>query len=401
MRKFFLAILLTLVVSPALAAPQTYSLGIANGRLTGPGAAILRAQLPNAQFILYGEDHGFADSPIVLHALARDARGYGFRYCVMEVGPISLARAGEALSKNGPNGVRDLLKTAPLAFPFVSLKDDAELASDFLGRDGKGTPYLWGVDQEFILSAQLHLQRLVDLANEENVGERMKTLLGAEHAAVERFDQKSFLLNRFGDADFAKLAAEFKGVPEAESIIAELKESATIYQLWSSGRNYENNARRARLLAQHFLSDYRAAADPMPKVIFKMGAEHVALGTTTINTVDLGTLASSIAKLNGQTALRIAFIPTGGHALVVEPKQGRLTAVEPYDSPDSKELFAAIGIDSTKLSKSGWTLIPLDPIRQTLDNKGLNALKPFARFMLLGFDYVITTPDAKAATPLG
>jgi hypothetical protein len=154
-------------------------------------------------------------------------------------------------------------------------------------------------------------------------------------------------------------------------------------------------------LAQHFLGDYHAAADPMPKVILKMGAEHVALGTTTINTVDLGTLASSIAQLNGRTTLRIAFIPTGGHALVVEPKQGRLTAVEPYDSPDAKELFAALGIDSTKLPSSAWTLIPLEPIRQMLDNKGLNALKPFARFTLLGFDYVITTPDAKAATPLG
>jgi hypothetical protein len=400
MRRLLLAMMLAFAASPALAAPQTYFLGIADGRLIGPGAAILRAQLRNAQFILYGEDHGFADSPIVLRALARDSREFGFKYCVMEVGPISMTRIDAALSSDGLDGVRNLLKGAPLAFPFLSLKDDAKLASDFLGHDAKGAPYLWGVDQEFILSSSLHLPRLIALAPSESVRNKLAQVLTREKAAVARFDQKNFLLSRYGDADFASLAADFKGVPEAQAIIAEMKESAAIYRQWNIGHNYENNARRARLLAQHFLSDYRAAADPMPKIIFKMGAEHVALGTTTINTVDLGTLASSIAKLNKRTALRIAFIPMGGHALVVEPKSGSLTSVKPYDSPDAKELFSAIGIASLELSRSGWTLIPLEPIRQSLDNKGLNALKPFARFALLGFDYVITAPDAKAAAPL-
>ncbi len=56
---------------------------------------------------------------------------------------------------------------------------------------------------------------------------------------------------------------------------------------------------------------YQSAAEPQGKVAFKMGLEHVMLGTTTNNTVDVGTLASSIAKLNGKTALRIAFLPMG------------------------------------------------------------------------------------------
>jgi len=52
------------------------------------------------------------------------------------------------------------------------------------------------------------------------------------------------------------------------------------------------------------------------------------------------------------------------------------------------------------LSKEDWTLIPLEPIRQSLDTKGINTLKPFSRFLLLGYDYVITTPDAKAGVSL-
>lgn len=64
-----------------------------------------------------------------------------------------------------------------------------------------------------------------------------------------------------------------------------------------SGHNYENNARRARLLAKNFLNSYKSTADPQPNVILKMGIEHFALDNTTVNTIDLGTLTSSITKL--------------------------------------------------------------------------------------------------------
>ena len=164
-----------------------------------------------------------------------------------------------------------------------------------------------------------------------------------------------------------------------------------------SDHTFENNERRAELLARNFLADYHAAADRTPKVIFKMGAEHTAIGTTTINTVDLGTLASSIARANGMKALRILFLPVGGQNLVMAPKAGQMTQVLPYDASETKEFFAAIGVSPENLRPTGWTLIPLEPIRRALDNKGIDAMKPDARFLLLGFDYVITTPDAKPA----
>ncbi len=226
-----------------------------------------------------------------------------------------------------------------------------------------------------------------------------QTVVGREGRGGQRTPDK-FLLSHFQEADFAALAAQFEGQAEGNNIIAELKESAAIYQLWSSGRNYENNARRARLLAKNFLANYKSAADPQPKVVFKMGMEHVALGTTTINTVDLGTLATSIARANGKTALRIAFFPTGGHNLAFAPKPGNPTTVEVYESAEAKAFLMAAGLETSSLPKQGWTLLPLEPIRQSLDTKGIDALKPFSRFVLLGYDYVITTPDAKAAESL-
>lgn len=167
-----------------------------------------------------------------------------------------------------------------------------------------------------------------------------------------------------------------------------------------SGRNYENNARRARLLAKNFLTVYKSAAEPQPKVVFKMGLEHVALGTTTVNTIDLGTLTTSMARVNGQTALRIAFFPMGRQNAGFSPKPGNPVSVQAYERKEAKEFFADIGLDAAALPKVGWALLPLEPVRQTLDNKGLNALKPFSRFVLLGYDYLITREDAKAGVSL-
>ena len=238
------------------------------------------------------------------------------------------------------------------------------------------------------------------IAPNESARAEAEKLLAEEKDATSKAAQDKFLLTRFHDADFGALAAQFNGQAEAQNIIAELKESAAIYQLWGSGRNYENNARRARLLAKNFLANYKSAADPRPKVVFKMGIEHVALGTTTINTIDLGTLATSIARANGHTALRIAFLPIGGHNIAFKPQPGNPATVQVYESDESKEFFTAIKLDPATLPKDSWTLVPLEPIRQSLDTKGIEALKPFSRFLLLGYDYVITTPDAKAGVSL-
>ena len=134
----------------AAAAPQTLALEVKDGKLAGPAAELIRGDLANAQFILFGEEHGFADSPIVLRAIAREARPLGFRYHIVEVGPLSTGMIREALSRDGVSGLHKLVHEVPLGIPFLSLRNDAELAGDFLGQDSKGTPFLLGVDQEFI-----------------------------------------------------------------------------------------------------------------------------------------------------------------------------------------------------------------------------------------------------------
>jgi hypothetical protein len=399
-RLFVLATLLGVVSPVSAAAPQTLALEIKDGKIAGAGADAIRNELAKAQFLLWGEEHGFADSPIVLRAIAREAKPLGFKYHVVEVGPLSTRMIRETLSKDGLNGLHKIVHDVPLGIPFLCLKDDAELASDFLGVDSKKTPFLLGIDQEFIGSPRFHLTRLVELAPNDTARAAAAKLLAEEKEATGKADQKNFLMTRFKEADFDALAAQIKGQEEAQNIVAELKESAAIYQLWMSGRNYENNARRARLLAKNFLAAYKSTAEPEPKIVLKMGLEHVALGTTTVNTVDLGTLATSIARANEKTALRIAFLPSGGKNAAFAPKAGNPVTIQAYESEEVKEFYRGIGLETAALAKEGWTVVPLEPIRQALDTKGIDALKPFSRFVLLGYDFVITTPNAKAGVSL-
>src|SRR5450432_1938227 len=219
----------------AQGAPQPLPLEVKDGKLAGPGGEMIRAELLKAQFILYGEDHGFADSPIVLRAIAHEARPLGFKYHVVEVGPLSTRMIRATLARDGLPGLHELVHEVPLGIPFLSLKDDAELASDFLGQDSKGTPYLWGIDQEFIGSPPFHLKRLIAIAPNEAARAAATKLLSEEQNAAATAAQQNFLLSRYKNADFDALAAQFKGNSEALNIIAELKESAAVYQLWTGG----------------------------------------------------------------------------------------------------------------------------------------------------------------------
>jgi len=61
---------------------------IEDGALTGPGADVINDKLEKAQFILIGEDHGFAGPPQIARAIAKAAWPYGLRYHVVEAGPL-------------------------------------------------------------------------------------------------------------------------------------------------------------------------------------------------------------------------------------------------------------------------------------------------------------------------
>ncbi|WP_428407020.1 hypothetical protein [Hyphococcus sp.] len=371
-------------------------MNVSDDGLSGPGAALLLDRLQDAQFILVGEDHGFAGSPQITAALARQARQYGVIHHVVEIGPYSADWASGVLKRDGVDGVAAALEGRPLAMPFLNMREDAELALSVLDSGGD----LWGVDQEFIGSPLLHLQTLHDRARGEHAKTRLQELLATETEAFATGNQGAFFMFTATEDVFAELQSYFPRDKTSLELIAAMQESAGIYQSYARGENFVSNTDRIDLIKRQFLQHYGSARGGAPRAIFKMGAIHAGRGTTFLNTFDIGSLVEGIAAANGLQVMRIAVYPLAGKQTRVMPSpEGAFATVE-YASEEVAALIALAGLANENVPEDGWAVIALDPLRRKLGQKGMKELSPELKFMLLGYDFLVTTRGAHGATPL-
>ncbi|MEM8918472.1 MAG: hypothetical protein AAGE37_06375 [Pseudomonadota bacterium] len=366
--------------------------------LRGPGAQILETDMANAQFVALGEDHGYADAPMLARGLAAEMRKTGRVYHVAEIGPHSERVVKQALATGGVGRLADVLNGKPLALPFLGHREDAELAQDFVRDDGWVD--LWGVDQEFIGSTLLLLDRLIELAPNEDARGMVGDLLEKDRTAMVSGDQGALLMLSGTPDQFNDLRAGFPGNTEAQAIIASLAESAVIYQYNSTKRYFDNNYERIELIKKQFLAEYHAADEEAPRVMLKMGAFHLGRGTTPTRMFDLGSVLPGLAAANRKTSLHIVYGALSGEQLVMGPAAEGYFQVRPVKDRLVTPLLEAAGVDMSAIGPTGHYLIPLDPIRRKLGGKGISELGRFGQFLALGFDYIVTTRAGRPATPL-
>lgn len=375
---------------------EILELGFSPDGLTGPGGERLRGELADAQFILLGEDHGFAGSPLLGRALAAEARPFGVVHHVVEAGPFSTAQVSQALLDGGLAALDAELTGKPLMLPFLSNREDAELALDFLTQGGPDA--LWGVDQEFVGSPRLLLSSLLERAPDPATAQLLRQWIETDARSVATGEQGGLMLFAASAADYAALRTAFAGDAEAVARIAALEESAEIYRLYASRRNYASNETRIVLIRRQFLERYRAAPEPAPRVLLKMGASHLGRGLNPNLVHDLGGLLPGISAANDLNSLHIAYLPLGGTVLQLDPGGAKVAT---FEDETIAPILAAAGIDPASLPETGHVLIPLAPLRLALERKAIEALPAQSRFTLIGFDYLVTTSAAEAATPLG
>lgn len=367
--------------------------------LSGPGAAPLRAALPTAQFVSIGEDHGFAAAPLLVAAFAAEGRPHGFDNYVIEIGSYSGAWMEERLREGGTRALAEALGGRALAIPFLNYREEAEVAADFLAGGGK----LWAVDQEFLASPLIHLEWLRERT--DVAAPVLDALLQAERGAFAQGDQSAMLMVSAGPERWEELREIFAGDAEARARIDALERSQAIYISNFTGRVLDNNLDRIALIRELFLARYRAAeeaAGAPPKVLLKMGATHAGRATSPVFTFDLGSLIEGIAAANAMEALHIAYVPLRGRQTAIRPGGeagpfvvGQATRAEPL-----RPVLEAAGVDLAPLASGGHFVIDLEPVRRALGAKTLTETDPLVRFVLLGFDYLVTTDEAEPATPL-
>lgn len=401
LKKIILAMAaVTASFSAAQAEPSLDMMALEDGALTGPGASLLLDRLPSAQFILVGEDHGFADSPEIALALAKASRKYGVVNHVVEEGPLVAEWAADRLRKGGVEALAADLQGRPMSLAFLSKAEDAALAEYFVKNAPRGADAIWGIDQEFIASTFVHLENLKSFANSDAARKLTEELLDAEKKAFADVNFGAVFLSSATPERFAGLRSAFEGSKEAGKIIDGLEESAAIYQSYNAGRNFDSNTDRIALMRRQFFDKYRAQKKKAPRALFKFGAIHVGKGTTTLNTFDQGSLSEGVAAANGLDVLRVLILPAAGKQLTFSPSPEGLMNVVDFHSDDAASLLATIGVEEADIPENGYAVIDLEPIRRRLGAKGLKAASADDRFYLLGYDFLITTRGARAATML-
>lgn len=373
--------------------PEVLPIALRNGNLEGAGGDRLRSELRNAQFVAIGEDHGFSGPPEFASALAREMalQSRAPVYLAVEVGEYGAAWARAKLKRGGVAGLQAGLKGQPFALPFLSNVEDARLAEPFARQDR-----LWGIDQEFVGTAAQIFDDLASRCSDANVAEKLRAWASTDRAGL--------LAGEFGKAALSALPPdEIRSAGnacggESRAIMADVASSARIYQYNNSAEYARNNEERASYMAARFMASYKAVSGKKPRVVLKMGAYHLGRGTTPTSIYDLGSYLPPLAAQNGLKSLHVAWVPIGGRVRTISPGNDHFTSVGNYQDEGIADLLTATGIAPERIGEGDLVLIPLQPLRYRIKGKQLRALPDLARFVLLGFDYLVTTRSAVPAT---
>jgi hypothetical protein len=253
---------------------EMLEIGFSDAGLSGAGGERLKAALADAQFIAVGEDHGFAGSPRLAEALAMEARVHGPLYHAVEVGPVTMEWFRARLASGGLDAIESSLAGKPLAFPFLSNREDAMLADGF----DHGNR-VWGIDQEFVGAPMILMDELAALAPDRATKTRLLAIRDADIAALGKGDFENIWLNTADAAQFSEFGRVFASSPPSTAIIDALAASARIYRLNNQGAYLQNNEERSAAMRGYFLAQYRPAPETAPRVLFKMGAYHMGRGS--------------------------------------------------------------------------------------------------------------------------
>lgn len=367
-------------------------LEIRDGRLSGPGAAFLESRAAESQFVLVGEEHGVADIAATVQALLAGIGPLGYRHLAIEVDPWMTAKLEAMLRQGGTAAVAAYLSSdaTRLSLPFYNWSSEAALAHSAVRAGGDATPVLWGLDQVFIGAAG---PLLADIA------------AGAANAKAREL-AGSLATRATGNMEFLG-AVELRELQELQALLgderdrhwaqlaADLHASARIYQPFVTGKGqsaFAANLERETLMKNTFLARLReaqAGGAPMPKVLFKFGANHMYRGLSPTHVPSLGSFVADFALAHGKSAFSLLVLC--GPGTRAGDFSGNEVDCEIDVTRDFPDLVAHVDAQvPTLFDLRAWKDRP----------RRWAHLAPEVREMIRAFDALLFVPDGKPARAL-
>ena len=370
---------------------NAYPLAATGSQLAGTGWERLRTSIAQSQFVLVGEDHGMAQIPQFTQAVARELQPAAF---ITEIDRYQAANLTRLTASPGlPTAY---LKASPGSLSFFSWGEEYELAQQLRAQKAR----IIGIEQVGLFTLGRFYEELASRVKSPST----RAYLQREGAAYQRHDMAEFRSAGHSYSVFSQRQSALDSLelltktasPEARRMAQEYLLSHRIYKDQVKGLG--SHQARVNLMKRNLLEALRPLApqpgQPLPKLLFKFGASHMASALSPWSGItDVGNLVQNLADVQNAHSLH----------LLVMGKQG--TQVGGFNPDDSSKNIVPFDISKETYLKPfadlstgpTWQVFDLRPVRRALLDDKLKLTDQTLVALLLGYDYFVLIPTATAS----
>ena len=340
----------------------------------GPGWDRIVEEGRASRFFLMGEEHGVAEVPALAGQLMTALKPAGYRHLGIEISP-PIAMDMDRAALGGVAGLKRYGAEHPPGPAFYTWRPEMEMLARVRALFPAGKPVLWGMDYEVLQDRRL-IEQLEKTAP-ASARPALKTLSDASKAAASRFAvsrNPGELFTFSGDPALVRavIAAWPHPDPESGWVLETLEATLTINQHQVTERYHQANQTRADFNRANFVRHWNAATAATegkggraPKVMFRMGGNHMMRGRSTTECYDLGNMIAECAALRGEKSFHLLVGPgLGAKQAAFNPSTFTSEAV-PAETWSEEGVEAIAGESFAE----GMTLIDLRPFRNWLPNR--------------------------------
>ena len=370
---------------------NAYPITAVGSQLSGTGWEKLQASIARSQFVLVGEDHGTAQIPQFTQAVARQLQPAAF---ITEIDRYQAANLTRLTATPGiPTAY---LKASPGSLSFFSWGEEYELAQQLRAQKAQ----IIGIEQVGIFTLGRFFEQLAGQVKNPTT----RAYLKQRGAAYQRHDNgqsrsggHAYSMVVQPQAALDSLVAMTK--PESPEVRRMVQEYVLSYQIYKDQvKGLDSHQARVNLMKRNLLEALRPLApppgQPLPKLLFKLGANHMARTLSPwAGITDVGNLVQNLADVQDARSLHLLVMGKQGTQVRGFNPDDPSKNAAPYDA--SKETYMKPFADLT--TGPAWQVFDLRPARRALLNEKLQLTDQTLTALLLGYDYFILIPTTMAS----
>ena len=356
-------------------------------QFSGTGWDKLTAAIQKSQFVLVGEDHGIAQIPPFVAAVAREFRPAVY---VVEIDPYIAQKLQQLVKQPGP--ATTYLRQYPEALCFYDWTEEFELLRTLRAQQVR----LVGLDQVYLTTTAPFYAQLAELVKSQPARAyllRRAAAYAAQNQAFEKLGNDDWAMDKQTQAAVDSLAL----VTRNESLAAQqmARAYATSYTIYKT----QAHQLRVDLMKRNLLQALQPYQTPTglaaPKMLFKFGSTHLARGLSNLRRgdyYDVGNLVQNLADVQEQKSLHLYVIGKQGEQAESDNPNLPAKRVRTYTSSENELLKPFLAV----VTSPAWSVFDLRPARQAITAGRLQVPENLRR-TVLGYDYLIVIPETTAS----